>query len=84
VAERPGLGRKLRWDILWKYSTFEAADSSWSLIVVSTYFGTFLQVVLGRRGADFGWAVTVGALLVAVFSPVLGAAADRLVGAALI
>ncbi len=45
--------------------------------MVSTYFGTFLQAVLGRRGADFGWAVTVGALLVAVCSPVLGAAADH-------
>ena len=62
--------------ILWRYSTFEAGDSSWSLIVVSTYFGTFLQVVLRRPGADFGWAVTVGALVVAVVSPLLGAAAD--------
>ncbi len=77
-SEAPDLPvRKLRWDILWKYSTFEAGDSSWSMIVVSTYFGTFLQVVLGRRGADFGWAVTAGALIVAVISPVLGAAADH-------
>src|SRR5579884_3013863 len=77
AVKRPGPDRNLRWDILWKYSTFEAGDSSWSLIVVSTYFGTFLQAVLGRRGADFGWAVTVGALLVAVCSPVAGAAADH-------
>jgi UMF1 family MFS transporter len=57
-------------------SVFEAGDSAWSLIIVSTYFGTFLQVVLKQPGADFGWAVTVGALLIALISPSLGAMAD--------
>lgn len=65
------------WGILGKYSIFEAGDSGWSLIVVSTYFGTFLQVVLKEPGADFGWAVTAGALIIAVISPILGAAADN-------
>lgn len=64
------------WQVLYKYSVFEAGDSAWSLIIVSTYFGTFLQVVLKEPGAEFGWAVTVGALIIAVISPVLGAAAD--------
>ncbi len=65
------------WEVLYKYSVFEAGDSAWSLIVVSTYFGTFLQVVLKQPGADFGWAVTAGALIVAAVSPILGAAADH-------
>lgn len=65
------------WTVLYRYSLFEAGDSAWSLIVVSTYFGTFLQVVLKEPGADFGWAVTTGALIVAVISPILGAAADH-------
>jgi len=65
------------WKILCKYSIFEAGDSGWSLIIVSTYFGTFLQVVLKEPGADFGWAVTAGALIIAAISPVLGAAADN-------
>lgn len=65
------------WKVLWRYSIFEAGDSGWSLIVVSTYFGTFLQVVLKEPGADFGWAVTTGALIIAVISPILGAAADN-------
>ncbi|MGA9993347.1 MAG: MFS transporter [Thiobacillaceae bacterium] len=65
------------WEILCKYSIFEAGDSGWSLIIVSTYFGTFLQVVLKESGADFGWAVTAGALVIAVVSPILGAAADN-------
>ncbi|NDU92670.1 MAG: MFS transporter [Ferrovum sp.] len=64
------------WEILYRYSTFEAGDSAWSMIIVSTYFGTFLQVVLKEPGADFGWAVTVGALIIALISPLLGAAAD--------
>lgn len=64
------------WQVLYKYSLFEAGDSGWSLIIVSTYFGTFLQVVLKEPGADFGWAVTIGALIIAVVSPLLGAAAD--------
>ncbi len=66
--------RVFRWNILWKYSIFEAGDSGWSLIVVSTYFGTFLQVVLREPGSHIGWAVTAGALITAVASPVLGAA----------
>ena len=65
------------WQVLWKYSVFEAADSSWSLIIVSTYFGTFLQAVLHRPGAHFGWAVTAGALIIALLSPLLGASADN-------
>lgn len=65
------------WQILYRYSLFECADSAWSLIIVSTYFGTFLQVVLKQPGAEFGWAVTVASLLIALVSPVLGAAADH-------
>jgi len=65
------------WNVLYRYSLFEAGDSAWSLIIVSTYFGTFLQVVLKEPGADFGWAVTAGALIVAAISPILGAAADN-------
>jgi len=65
------------WKILCKYSLFEAGDSAWSLIIVSTYFGTFLQVVLKEPGANLGWAVTAGALIIAAISPVLGAAADN-------
>ena len=64
------------WSILWRYSTFEAADSAWSLIVVSTYFGAFVQVVLKRPGTEFGWAVTVASLIVALASPLVGSAAD--------
>ena len=69
--------RMLWWSILWKYSIFEAGDSAWSLIIVSTYFGAFLQVVLMEPAANLGWAVTAGALIIALISPILGAAADN-------
>jgi UMF1 family MFS transporter len=64
------------WKVLWRYSLFEAADSGWSLIVVSTYFATLIQVAFGRPAADFGWVVTFAALIIAVVSPLLGARAD--------
>jgi UMF1 family MFS transporter len=65
------------WKVLLTYSIFEAGDSGWSLIVLSLYFGTFMQVVLHQKGSSFVWATTVGALIIAVLSPVLGAAADH-------
>ncbi|MDA8050665.1 MAG: MFS transporter [Rhodospirillales bacterium] len=65
------------WEILWRYSLFEAADSSWSLIVVSTYFGAFVQIVLGLPATAFGWSVTAASIVIALASPVLGAAADE-------
>jgi MFS/sugar transport protein len=65
------------WEVLWRYSLLESADSAWSLIVVSTYFGTFVQAVLHRPGAEFGWSITTASLAVALASPVLGAAADE-------
>lgn len=65
------------WQVFYKYSLFEAGESAWSLIVVSIYFGTFLQVVLNVPGAHFGWVVTLGALVIAVISPPLGASADH-------
>ena len=65
------------WQVLYRYSLFEAGDAGWSLIVVSTYFGTYLQAVLKTPGSDLGWAVTGGAVIIAVLSPILGAAADH-------
>lgn len=64
------------WQVFYKYSLYEAGESAWSLIVVSIYFGTFVQVVLKHPGAHFGWAVTLGALIIAVVSPLLGASVD--------
>ena len=65
------------WRVLWQYSLFEGADSAWSLIVVSTYFGAFAQVVLGLPAAAFGWTATLASLAIAVASPLLGAMADE-------
>lgn len=65
------------WQALWRYSTFEGADTAWSLIVLSTYFGTLLQVRFGGTAAEFGWTTTLAGLVIAFASPLLGAAADE-------
>jgi UMF1 family MFS transporter len=65
------------WEVLFRYSLFEASDSAWSLIIVSTYFGTYLQTTFRQPSASFGWAVTAGALIVAALSPILGTNADN-------
>ncbi|MGZ5226002.1 MAG: hypothetical protein ACXWIE_21650 [Burkholderiales bacterium] len=58
------------------YVVYEAGDSAWSLIVVSVYFGAFVQNVLHKPGADFGWALALANALTALVSPLAGAAAD--------
>ncbi|MHB9144176.1 MAG: MFS transporter [Symbiobacteriia bacterium] len=65
------------WQVLYRYSVFESGDSAWSLIIVSTYFGAFLQAALGQSGAHFGWAIMTASLVIALASPVLGALADH-------
>ncbi|MBI3343769.1 MAG: MFS transporter [Gammaproteobacteria bacterium] len=64
------------WWRVWSYLVYESADSAWSLIVVSVYFGAFVQYALGEPEADFGWALTAGNVIVALLSPLLGASAD--------
>lgn len=63
------------WKVL-SYLVYESADSAWSLIVVSVYFGAFVQHALHEPEADFGWALTAGNAIVALLSPLLGASAD--------
>lgn len=65
------------WEVLFRYSLFEASDSAWSLIIVSTYFGTFLQTTFRQSGSSLGWCVTAGAVIVAALSPILGTNADN-------
>ena len=59
------------------YQLFEGADVAWSLVIVSTYFGTFVVHNLHSSAASYGWAITLASLVVAFVSPVLGAAADQ-------
>ncbi|HEX5513288.1 MAG TPA: MFS transporter [Gammaproteobacteria bacterium] len=65
------------WQVLYRYSPFDAGDSGWSLIMVSTYFAAYLQAVHGTPASHFGWTISAGALVIAVASPLLGAVADR-------
>jgi UMF1 family MFS transporter len=66
----------MRWWRVLSYLVYESADSAWSLIVVSVYFGAFVQYAMGEPETDFGWALTAGNVIVELLSPLLGASAD--------
>lgn len=76
VAATSNTPTKIPWWKVLSWQTYEAGDSSWSLIIYSTYFGIFVQKVLHLGATSFGAAATVGALVIALLSPLLGAAAD--------
>lgn len=65
------------WQVLYRYSPFDAGDSGWSLIMVSTYFAAYMQAVHGTPASQFGWTISAGALVIAISSPLLGAIADH-------
>ena len=65
------------WQVLYRYSPFDAGDSGWSLIMVSTYFAAYMQAVHATPASHFGWTISAGALVIAIASPLLGAIADH-------
>jgi MFS transporter, UMF1 family len=58
------------------YQLFEAADSSWTLVVAFVFFSVYVEHVLHRPGVEYGWALSIAAALVALLWPIVGAAAD--------
>lgn len=76
AAAQSGSAVKLPWWKVLSWQVYEAGDSSWSLIIYSTYFGIFVQDVLHGSAVDFGKAASLGALFIALLSPLLGAAVD--------
>ncbi len=72
----PDQSARIPWWKVFSWQIYEAGDSSWSLIIYSTYFSIFVQKVLGLGATSFGIAATIGALIIAVLSPLLGAAVD--------
>jgi len=64
-----------RWRIF-SWQMYDFADTIYSMNVYTLYFGLFIASAFGRNSTDFGAAVTVANLLVAVTSPLLGAMSD--------
>lgn len=66
----------LPWWKVASWQVYEAGDSGWSLIVYTTYFSIFVQDVLHRGAVAYGTAATIGGFIIALLSPLLGAAVD--------
>ena len=58
------------------YQIFEAADSSWTLVIAFVFFGVYVEHGLHRPGVDYGWALSIATVLSALLWPMIGAAAD--------
>lgn len=67
---------KLPWWRVLSWQMYDFADTIYSMNVYTMYFGLFLASSFGRSATDFGWALTVANLVVAITSPLLGAMSD--------
>lgn len=61
---------------IFSWQMYDFADTIYSMNVYTMYFGLFLASAFGRSATDFGWALTIANLVVAVTSPLLGAMSD--------
>jgi UMF1 family MFS transporter len=62
------------------WALYDCGNSAFSAVIVTFVFATYFSEGIARSSvegtADWGWAMTVSALTVAVVSPILGAVAD--------
>jgi MFS transporter, UMF1 family len=72
----PGQAPKVAWWRVLSWQMYDFADTIYSMNVYTMYFGLFLAFAFNRSATDFGWALTVANLVVAVVSPLLGAMSD--------
>jgi UMF1 family MFS transporter len=67
--------------VVWSWALFDWANSAFTTLIVTfiyaTYFTSSFGTDAGVTASWWGRAVSISAILVAVLSPVLGAAADR-------
>ncbi len=69
-------GTQVVWWRVLSWQMYDFADTIYSMNVYTFYFGLFLLEIFGRDSADFGWALSIANLVVAVTSPLLGAMSD--------
>ncbi|MFZ5814077.1 MAG: MFS transporter [Bacillota bacterium] len=67
---------KVAWWRVLSWQMYDFADTIYSMNVYTFYFGLFLFSAYGKNATDFGWALTVANLVVAITSPLLGAMSD--------
>lgn len=63
------------WRVL-AWQMYDFADTIYSMNVYTVYFGLFLASAFRHGSTDFGWALTIANLVVALTSPLLGAMSD--------
>lgn len=61
---------------IFSWQLYDFADTIYSMNIYTMYFGLFLASAFGRSATDFGWALTIANLIVAITSPLLGAMSD--------
>ena len=73
----PGASRRQ----LWCWALYDWASSPYFAVIITFVFATYFTKAVApdevTGTAQWGWAMTVSALLIAVASPVLGAIADK-------
>lgn len=67
---------KVAWWRVLSWQMYDFADTIYSMNVYTFYFGLFLFSAFNRNATDFGWALSIANLVVAVTSPLLGAMSD--------
>lgn len=69
-------GPKVAWWQVLSWQMYDFADTIYSMNVYTFYFGLYLFSAYGRNATDFGWALSIANLVVALTSPLLGAMSD--------
>lgn len=67
---------KVAWWRVLSWQMYDFADTIYSMNVYTFYFGLFLFSAFNRDATDFGWALSLANLVVAITSPLLGAMSD--------
>ncbi len=67
---------KVAWWRVLAWQLYDFADTIYSMNVYTMYFGLFIGAAFGRSSEDFGWALTLANLIVALTAPLLGAMSD--------
>lgn len=75
-AAATGRPSGVRWWQVLSWQFYDFADTIYSMNVYTMYFSLFLAAAFGRSMTDFGWALTLANLMVALTSPLLGAMSD--------
>jgi MFS transporter, UMF1 family len=76
AVEQSVPGTRVAWWRVLAWQFYDFADTIYSMNVTSLYFALFVAAAFGKNATEFGLAITIANLVVAVVSPLLGAMSD--------